>query len=153
MKELLVSKLVRNVNGSLSEWVDMDYRTLKTTVIKIIKQVDNEGSESSVPCTNPCPSKCPIPDVEGLSKLKVAELKELYKSMGGSSPPRLKADLVNSLNKLRKERSEQSMSGWERSDQNETKTSGWERSDQNPDYNYPSIPDVTAPVTHNALDV
>jgi len=160
LKELLVSKLVRNVNGSLSEWVDMDYRTLKTLVIRVIKQVDNEESESSVPCTNPCPSKCPIPDIEGLNKLKVAELKELYKSvgakrperakgerLGGSSPPRLKADLINSLNKLRKER-EQSMSGRERSDQNET--SGRGRSNLKPVYNYPSIPDVMAPVTHTA---
>lgn len=140
LKELLASKLVRNVNGNPSEWVDIDYRTLKTTVIRIIKQVDNEGSESSVPCINPCPSKCPIPDVEGLSKLKVAELRELYKNMGGSSPPRLKTDLINAIKKLRKETSEQSMSGWE-------------RSNHNPDYNYPSIPDVTAPVTHNALEV
>jgi hypothetical protein len=94
---------VRNKRGSLSEWVIYDYSKLVRLVNKVIKEEEAKAVKIPREETGENPQQeIAATTSEPLDKLTVAQLRELHKKLGKSSPPRRKSDLIEAIEKLRK---------------------------------------------------
>jgi hypothetical protein len=94
---------IRNKRGSLSEWVIYDYSKLVRLVNKVIKE--EEAKVVKIPREEKGENshqEMAVITSEPLDKLTVAQLRELHKKLGKSSPPRRKSELIEAIEKLRK---------------------------------------------------